>query len=109
MELISFDDLVQAGRFEDLPGRVGRLFFPAGAMIEPTSHAEDEVTFMHSGLVHIRSGGRDFTMRGGNVCFIPAGEMHQAHILEDTSISYVLIERELKPTISKINIQSVNH
>lgn len=99
MELISFDSLVQAGRFEDLPGRVGRLFFPAGAILEPTSHAEDEVTFMHKGLTHIRSGGRDFTMRSGDVCFIPAGEIHQAHILEDTSISYVLIERELNQVI----------
>lgn len=99
MELISFDSLVQAGRFEDLPGRVGRLFFPAGAILEPTSHAEDEVTFMHAGLAHIRSGGRDFTMQGGDVCFIPAGEMHQALILEDTSISYVLIERELNQVL----------
>lgn len=82
-----------AQAFTGLPARVGHLFFPAGTLLPETSHPEDEISFIHSGVLQARSGGQDYTVRGGEVTFIPAGELHSATVLEDLTLSYVLLER----------------
>ena len=77
--------------FSGLPARVGQLFLPAGTVLPETSHAENEVSFIHSGLLKARSGGQDYLLGGGDVTFIPAGEVHSGEVLEDLTLSYVLL------------------
>ncbi|WP_420593879.1 cupin domain-containing protein [Deinococcus sp.] len=73
--------------------QVGSLHFKAGTVLPPTSHTQDEISFIHSGLMRAVSGGQRYTLRGGDVTFIPAGELHQAEIIEDVTLSYVLLDR----------------
>lgn len=83
----------QAQPFSGLNATTGTLFFPAGTLLPETSHNEDEISFIHSGVLQARSGGQDYLVRGGEVTFIPAGEVHSATVLEDLSLSYVLLSR----------------
>lgn len=80
-------------RFQALPASVGHLRFPAGTVLPETRHAEDELSFIHSGLMRAVSGEREYLIRAGDVTFIPAGELHRAVVLEDVTLSYVLLER----------------
>lgn len=80
-------------RFQGLPAQVGQLFFPAGTLLPQTAHAEDEISFIHSGLMRAVSGGVEQLIGAGDVSFIPAGEPHSAEVLEDVTLSYVLLER----------------
>ncbi|WP_407541643.1 cupin domain-containing protein (plasmid) [Deinococcus radiomollis] len=82
-----------AQTFVGLPAKVGHLFFAAGTVLPETSHAEDEVSFILSGVLKARSGGQDCLLVGGDVSFIPAGELHSAEVLEDLTLSYVLLSR----------------
>ena len=77
--------------FSGLPARVGQLFLPAGTVLPETSHAENEVSFIHSGVLKAKSGGQDYLLGGGDVTFIPAGEVHSGEVLEDLTLSYVLM------------------
>ncbi|MEF2279850.1 cupin domain-containing protein [Deinococcus sp. YIM 134068] len=81
-------------RFRALPATVGHLHFPAGTVLPETWHAQDEVSFIHSGSLRAVSGDEEFLIRAGDVTFIPAGERHRAVVLEDVTLSYVLLERE---------------
>ncbi|WP_407572413.1 cupin domain-containing protein [Deinococcus altitudinis] len=87
-------------QFVGLSAKVGHLFFPAGTVLPETSHAEDEVSFILSGVLQARSGGQDCVLRAGDVSFIPAGEVHSAEVLEDLTLSYVLLSRAV-PTGSE--------
>ena len=93
MEKLSLNAAQNSGNFEALPARVGTLYFPAGTLLPPTSHAQDEVSFIHSGLMQAVSGGVNYILRGGDVTLIPANEVHQAEVIEDVTLSYVLLER----------------
>jgi quercetin dioxygenase-like cupin family protein len=86
----------QAQAFDKFPATTGTLFFPAGTVLPETSHAEDEISFIHSGVLRARSGGQDYLVRGGEVTFIPAGEVHSATVLEDLTLSYVLLSKALE-------------
>ena len=87
----------EAKSFTGIPARVGRLFFAAGTILPETSHAEDEVSFILSGVLKARSGGQDSLLVAGDVSFIPAGEVHSAEVLEDLTLSYVLLDRPAGP------------
>ncbi|AZI44740.1 cupin domain-containing protein (plasmid) [Deinococcus psychrotolerans] len=100
MEKISLTTAANTGHFAALPAQVGTLFFAAGTVLPPTSHAQDEISFIHSGVLRAVSGGQAATLRGGDVSFIPAGEVHQAEVLEDVTLSYVLLERTLDSSAS---------
>lgn len=78
------------------PARVGTLFFPAGTLLPETSHAQDEISFIHTGVLKAVCGGVPVVLKAGDVSFIPAGELHQAEVLEDVTLSYVLIEKKAK-------------
>ncbi len=93
MEKINLNAAQDAATFGGVPARVGSLHFPAGTLLPPTSHAQDEISFIHSGVLRAVSGGQAYTLRGGDVTLIPAGEVHQAEVLEDVRLSYVLLDR----------------
>ena len=81
----------EAATLHSFPAQVGRLHFPAGTILPPTRHEQDELSFIHSGVLRAVCGGESVTLRGGDVSFIPAGEEHSAEVLEDVTLSYVLI------------------
>lgn len=93
MEQLTISGDVNVGEFAALPARVGQLSFPAGTVLPPGSHEQDEISFIHSGVLRAVSGGQSYTLRGGDVTLIPAGEVHEAEILEDVTLSYVLLEK----------------
>lgn len=74
-----------------LPAQVGSIHFPAGTVLPPTTHEQDEITFIHSGELRAVSGGHGATLQAGDVSFIPAGEVHSAEVVEDVTLSYVLL------------------
>ena len=86
----------EAATLRSTPAQVGRLHFPAGTVLPLTRHEQDELSFIHSGVLRAVCGGQAVTLRGGDVSFIPAGEEHEAEVLEDVTLSYVLLVR---PTI----------
>lgn len=93
MEKISLTPDANKGQFAALPAQIGTLFFAAGTVLPPNSHLQDEISFIHSGVLKTISGGQSDTVRGGDVTFIPAGEVHEAEVLEDVTLSYVLLDR----------------
>ena len=93
MERLTFTHDQKAGEFRALPARVGTLHFTAGTMLPPGSHEQDEISFIHSGVLRATSGGQSCILRGGDVTLIPAGELHQAEVIENVTLSYVLLER----------------
>ena len=93
MERLTLNADENAGHFAALPARVGTLHFPAGTLLPPNSHPQDEISFIHSGVLRAISGDQSYTLRGGDVTLIPAGEIHEAEVLEDVTLSYVLLER----------------
>ncbi len=80
-------------RFQAVPAQVGQLTFPAGTVLPETSHEQDEISFIHTGLMRAVSGGQEHLLRAGDVTLIPAGERHSAEVLEEVTLSYVLLER----------------
>src|SRR6476646_2969698 len=76
-----------------LPAQVGSIHFPAGTILPPTTHEQDEISFIHSGVLRATSGGTAATLRAGDVSFIPAGELHSAEVVEDVTLSFVLLAR----------------
>jgi quercetin dioxygenase-like cupin family protein len=93
MERLTLSENVNVGEFTALPARVGTLSFAAGTVLPPGSHEQAEISFIHSGVLRAVSGGQSYTLRGGDVTLIPAGEIHEAEILEDVTLSYVLLEK----------------
>ena len=93
MELLSLTPGTRAS-LTGLDARVGTIHFPAGTVLPPTTHEEDEISFIHSGVLRAVSGGQAATLRGGDVSFIPAGEEHSAEVVEDVILSYVLLGRQ---------------
>ncbi|WP_161880832.1 cupin domain-containing protein [Deinococcus alpinitundrae] len=93
MEKLSLTAVNNKSQFAALPAQIGTLFFAAGTVLPPNSHTQDEISFIHSGVLRTISGGQSELVRGGDVTFIPAGELHEAEVLEDVTLSYVLLER----------------
>ena len=86
----------QSQTFEALPASVGTLFFPSGTRLPESGssvHAQDEISFILSGVLEAESGGERATLRAGDVTLIPAGEHHWAEVVEDVTLCYVLLER----------------
>ena len=90
MELLTLST-GEAAILQSYPAQVGRLHFPAGTVMPPTRHEQDELSFIHTGVLRAVCGGQPVILRGGDVSFIPAGEEHEAEVLEDVTLSYVLI------------------
>ncbi|CAM4021625.1 cupin domain-containing protein [Deinococcus marmoris] len=93
MERLTMSESVNVGEFTALPARVGVLSFAAGTVLPQGSHDQDEISFIHSGVLRAISGGQTYTLRGGDVTLIPAGEVHEAEVLEDVTLSYVLLAK----------------
>ncbi|GGR32145.1 cupin domain-containing protein [Deinococcus ruber] len=79
-------------QFSTVPSSVGLLHFAAGTLLPETQHTQNEISFIHSGVLKAVSGGQEYLLRAGDVTLIPAGERHSAEVLEDVSLSYVLLE-----------------
>jgi quercetin dioxygenase-like cupin family protein len=93
MERLTLTAQASTGTFQRLPAHTGQLFLPAGTVLPPTSHSQDEISFILSGSLRAVSGDQHYELRGGDVTLIPAGEVHSGEVLEDLTLCYVLLER----------------
>lgn len=104
MKLIDFDlEPGQINRvlfdYSDVSTRVvkiGSVRFEPGQRLPVQgtgSHAEDELSYIISGSLSGESGGEAFSIGGGDLTLIPAGEEHWAEAGPDgADILYVMIE-----------------
>jgi len=56
---------------------------PAGAVDGQSPHTEEEIYFVTAGRARFASGDRDTAVRTGDVVFVPAGEAHRFHSIEE--------------------------
>src|SRR5579875_1246471 len=65
-----------------------RLELKKGCIVPRHSHANEQITYVHSGVLHFRLGPEDApverTVRMGELLVIPGGLPHSAEALEDT-------------------------
>jgi quercetin dioxygenase-like cupin family protein len=63
---------------------IGRLRLAKGAVVPPHKHVSEQITMVMSGAIKLTIGGRDITVRAGEVLVIPPNVVHSAIALEDT-------------------------
>jgi quercetin dioxygenase-like cupin family protein len=63
---------------------VGRLWLAKGAVVPPHKHVSEQITMVVSGALRFAIGGKDITVRAGEVLVIPPNVVHSAEALEDT-------------------------
>ncbi len=62
---------------------VGRLHLVEGAVVPPHKHLAEQVTMVMSGSLRFTIGGRDYTVKAGEVLIVPPNVVHSAVALED--------------------------
>ena len=63
---------------------VGRLWLAKGAAVPPHKHVSEQITMVMSGALKFTIGGKDITVREGEVLVIPPNVVHSALALEDS-------------------------
>jgi len=63
---------------------LGFIFLKKGAIVPAHRHLSEQITFVMKGALKFTIGGRDYTIRGGEVLIIPSQVIHEAVALEDT-------------------------
>lgn len=63
---------------------IGRLRLAKGATVPPHKHLSEQITMVISGALTFTIGGKDFTVRAGEVLVIPPNVVHSAIALEET-------------------------
>jgi len=63
---------------------IGRLRLAKGAVVPPHKHVSEQITMIMSGALKFAIGGKDVTVRAGEVLVIPPNVVHSAVALEDT-------------------------
>lgn len=63
---------------------VGRLRLAKGAVVPPHKHVSEQITMVMSGAIRFTIGGKDTTVRAGEVLVIPPNFVHSAIALEDS-------------------------
>jgi quercetin dioxygenase-like cupin family protein len=61
----------------------GVYVLPAGATDGQTPHSEDEIYYVLRGRGRFLHGGEDRRVEPGDVLFVPAGEVHSFHGIEE--------------------------
>lgn len=78
--------------------KIGSVRFEPGQRLPESgtgSHAEDELSFIISGSLSGESGGEPFSIGGGDLTLIPAGEEHWAVAGPDgADILYVMLQAQ---------------
>ncbi len=63
---------------------VGRLRLAKGAVVPPHKHVSEQITMVMSGAIRFTIGGKDITVRAGEVLIIPPNVVHSAFALEES-------------------------
>jgi quercetin dioxygenase-like cupin family protein len=63
---------------------IGRLRLEKGAVVPPHKHVSEQITMVMSGALRFTIGGKDITVRAGEVLVIPPNVIHSAVALEDS-------------------------
>jgi quercetin dioxygenase-like cupin family protein len=57
-------------------------------------HTQTEVSLILKGSLEVECGGRNSTLRAGEVVLIPAGQEHRSRALEDTELVWFWFGKE---------------
>jgi quercetin dioxygenase-like cupin family protein len=63
---------------------------PPGRYYTPHSHAEDQSHWIISGALLLRVNGEDYTLHAGDRDFLPAGTLHEAHVVGSEPVIYLI-------------------
>ena len=63
---------------------IGRLWLAKGAVVPPHKHLAEQITMVISGAIKFSIGGKNITVRAGEVLIIPPNVVHSAVALEDS-------------------------
>jgi len=63
---------------------IGRLRLVKGAAVPPHKHLAEQITMVMSGALKFTIGGKDITVKAGEVLVIPPNVVHSAVALEDS-------------------------
>jgi quercetin dioxygenase-like cupin family protein len=63
---------------------LGFIILKKGAIVPAHKHLSEQITFVMKGALKFTIGGKDYTVRGGEVLIIPSNVIHEAVALEDT-------------------------
>lgn len=63
---------------------VGRLWLAKGAIVPPHKHVSEQITMVMNGALKFTIGGKEITVRTGEVLVIPPNVVHSAVALEDS-------------------------
>lgn len=63
---------------------LGFIFLKKGAVVPAHKHLSEQITFIMRGALKFKIGGKDYTVRQGEVLVIPSQVIHEAVALEDT-------------------------
>ena len=76
----------------------GVYVLAAGAVDSQTPHREDEVYFVARGRGNFARGAEELPARTGDVLFVPAGEPHHFHSIEEELVLLVVFAPAEHPT-----------
>lgn len=77
-------------RFRTAALSVGTYSIPAGGLDDQSPHREDEVYVVTAGRGRITAGEETTPVAPGDVLFVPAGEAHQFHDVDEDLALLVL-------------------
>ncbi|MCI4330332.1 MAG: cupin domain-containing protein [Thermoplasmata archaeon] len=77
---------------------VGVYVLAAGAEDRQTPHTEDEVYFVVRGRGSFRAGSIEHAVELGTTRFVPAGEPHRFHHIEEELVLLVVFAPPERPT-----------
>jgi quercetin dioxygenase-like cupin family protein len=63
---------------------IAQVFLQKGAIVPMHSHESEQITYLLSGALKFRIGGKEIVVRAGEVLVIPSWLEHEAEALEDT-------------------------
>ncbi|MCI4361345.1 MAG: cupin domain-containing protein [Thermoplasmata archaeon] len=62
----------------------------AGAIDQQSPHTEDEIYYVVRGRAGFQQGDRNSVVRSGDALFVPAGEVHRFHDIEEELLLLVV-------------------
>jgi unsaturated pyranuronate lyase len=63
---------------------LAHVYLKRGALVPMHQHESEQMTYVLQGALKALVGESEFTVREGEVLFVPSGVLHQAEALDDT-------------------------
>lgn len=75
---------------------IGTGLLPKGSSMPvhgTSAHPRHEVTLILDGEIHTSAGGREVTLRAGDIVSIPEGENQRTTVIEETRLLYIFLDK----------------